>query len=131
MIPLWSARTRPPRPHPRPRSTRSAGASSRPSSPRSALGSQPTGSPAIRARTVGGRPLPSPTAHPQCLVVGSALFVDPTLRIPACRYLEVEDRLIPTGWAQAVQAKPLDFRQPHPIGDLHLDIAYDGLEPDA
>jgi aldose 1-epimerase len=64
-------------------------------------------------RNAGDRPLPYASGHHPYVTV-----------------LEVDDRLIPTGRAPAVDGKPLDFRQPHPIGDLHLDTAYAGLEPD-
>ena len=81
-------------------------------------------------RNAGSRPLPYAAGHHPYVVVGTDLIDDAVLRIPARRWLEVDDRLIPTGRAPAVDGKPLDFRQPHPIGDLHLDTAYAGLEPD-
>jgi len=81
-------------------------------------------------RNAGGRPLPYATGHHPYVTVGTDLVNDAVLRIPARRWLEVDDRLIPTGRAPAVDGKPLDFRQPHPIGELHLDTAFAGLQPD-
>ncbi|HYS02806.1 MAG TPA: aldose 1-epimerase family protein [Candidatus Eisenbacteria bacterium] len=81
-------------------------------------------------RNAGDRPLPYASGHHPYVTVGTDLVDDAILRIPARRFLEVDDRLIPSGRAPAVDGKPLDFRQPHPISDLHLDTAYAGLEPD-
>ncbi len=81
-------------------------------------------------RNVGGRPLPYAAGHHPYVTVGTDLVDDAILRIPARRFVEVDDRLIPTGRAPAVDGKPLDFRQPHPIGELRLDTAFAGLEPD-
>jgi aldose 1-epimerase len=81
-------------------------------------------------RNVGDRPLPYAAGHHPYLTVGTDLVDAAVLRIPARRFLEVDDRLIPTGRAPAVDGKPLDFRQPRPIGELRLDTAYTGLEPD-
>jgi aldose 1-epimerase len=81
-------------------------------------------------RNAGGRPLPYATGHHPYVVVGTDLVDDAILRLPARRSLEVDERLIPTGRAPTVDGKPLDFRQPHPIGTLHLDTAFTGLEPD-
>lgn len=81
-------------------------------------------------RNAGDGPLPYAAGHHPYLTVGTDLVDLAVLRLPARRWLEVDDRLIPTGRAPAVDGRPLDFRRPHPIGDLRLDTAFAGLEPD-
>lgn len=83
-----------------------------------------------RGRNAGDRPLPYAAGHHPYLAVGTERIDDAVLRVPARRWLEADDRLIPTGRVPAVTGRTLDFRQAHPVGDARLDIAYTGLEPD-
>jgi len=48
------------------------------------------------------------------------------LTVPAAEYLEVDDRLRPTGRRRGVDGTPLDFRSPRPIGHDELDIGLTG-----
>lgn len=80
-------------------------------------------------RNAGDRPLPYAAGHHPYLTVGTDLVDDAILRLPARRWLELDDRQIPTGRTPSVQGGPKDFRDGRPIGDLHLDTAFTGLEP--
>lgn len=50
------------------------------------------------------------------------------LRLPARSYLEVDERLIPTGRRLSVEGTPYDFRSPRPVGATVLDICYADLD---
>lgn len=79
-------------------------------------------------RNAGDRPLPYATGHHPYITVGTDLVNDSLLVIPARRWLELDERQIPTGRARSVQGSPLDFRQARPIGELQLDTAFTSLE---
>lgn len=52
------------------------------------------------------------------------------LRIPASSYLEVDDRMIPTGRRLPVDGTPYDFLDRRPVGETALDVCFaDFLEP--
>jgi aldose 1-epimerase len=48
---------------------------------------------------------------------GTPTVLDHELQLFADRYTPTDDTLIPTGTLEAVEGTPLDFRQPHPIGE--------------
>ena len=50
------------------------------------------------------------------------------LRVPARTYLEVDERLIPTGRRLPVEGTPYDFRRPRPVGAMVLDTCYADLD---
>lgn len=54
-----------------------------------------------------------------------------TLRIPARTYLEVDERLLPTGRRLPVGGTELDFGTARPIGGAVLDVCYTDLEEPA
>ena len=56
---------------------------------------------------------------------------DGLLRVPAHTYLEVDERLIPTGRRLPVEGTPHDFRQPRPIGTTSLDTCFADFEEPA
>lgn len=66
--------------------------------------------------------------HPY-LTAGSAKIDSNVLQLPAERYLQTDDRLIPTGTA-SVAGTPFDFRERRRIGDLQLDLGFAGLRRD-
>ncbi|MGW2157229.1 aldose 1-epimerase family protein [Nonomuraea sp. NPDC001699] len=49
------------------------------------------------------------------------------LELPAARYLETDDRLLPAGLAD-VAGTPYDFGKPRPVGDTVIDHAFTGLD---
>jgi aldose 1-epimerase len=52
------------------------------------------------------------------------------LRVPARSYLEVDDRMLPTGRRLPVAGSPFDFREARPLGDTTLDTCFaDFTEP--
>jgi len=51
------------------------------------------------------------------------------LRVPASRWLPVDDRMIPTG-EESVRGTEFDFREPRAIGGTVLDSAFTGIERD-
>ncbi len=53
------------------------------------------------------------------------------LQIPAQRYVEVDERLLPTGATPAVEATPLDFRESRVVDGSVLDVTYTDLVRDA
>lgn len=66
--------------------------------------------------------------HPY-VTAGSAKIDSNRLQVPAERYLQTDDRLVPTGTA-SVAGTPFDFREPRRIGDLQLDLGFTGLRRD-
>jgi aldose 1-epimerase len=50
------------------------------------------------------------------------------LRVPARSYLELDERLIPTGRRLPVEGTRFDFRRPRPLGDTRLDTCFADLE---
>ena len=83
----------------------------------------------FRATNLGETPCPFGFgAHPDYLLRDQA--VEPVeLCVPACEWLEVDERAIPIGH-QPVAGTPLDFREPHPIGSVRIDHAFTGLDRD-
>jgi aldose 1-epimerase len=52
------------------------------------------------------------------------------LRLPASRWLEADERQIPTGRQVPVDGTPYDFRLPRPLGSTTMDVALTGLARD-
>ena len=67
-------------------------------------------------------------AHPY-VSIGDTPVADVSLRVPAARYVTVDERMLPTGTLE-VGDTAYDFRQAHPIGDTGLDTAFTGLARD-
>lgn len=63
------------------------------------------------------------------LVAGDGPVDHWTLHLPAARYLEVNDRLLPTGEAEPAGSR-YDFRTPRRIGDVTVDHAFTGIDFD-
>ena len=53
------------------------------------------------------------------------------LTIPASRWLQADERGIPTGPASDITGTPFDFRQARPLGGTNIDHAFTGLARDA
>ncbi|MEO7070160.1 MAG: aldose 1-epimerase family protein [Nostocoides sp.] len=68
-------------------------------------------------------------AHPY-LNIGDTPLGGLTLRVPAGRYVTVDERMLPTGTAE-VGGTTYDFRAARPIGDAALDTAFTDLTRDA
>jgi aldose 1-epimerase len=65
-------------------------------------------------------------AHPY-IAIGDVPVGEVEVVVPGSDYVEVDDRLIPTG-TSAVAGSPFDFRERRAIGSQRLDTAYTGLE---
>jgi aldose 1-epimerase len=61
--------------------------------------------------------------HPYLATPGRRVD-DGELEIPADEYMEVDDRLIPTGRRLPVEGSPLDFRSPRQVGETTLDNCF-------
>jgi aldose 1-epimerase len=82
-----------------------------------------------RVRNVGNRPAPfGYGAHPY-LSIGSVPLADVRLRVPAGRWVEVDDRSLPTG-IRTVDGTRYDFRGGAAVGTELLDTAYTDLDRD-
>lgn len=68
-------------------------------------------------------------AHPY-VNIGDSSVADLSLRVPADRYVTVDDRMLPTGTVE-VRDTAYDFRRARPIGGTKLDTAFTGLARDA
>ena len=68
-------------------------------------------------------------AHPY-LTVGEATVDDVVIRVPAERYLAVDDRLLPVDLI-LVEGRDEDLRSAAPLGDRRFDTALTGLRRDA
>ncbi len=84
----------------------------------------------MAARNVGVRPAPYGAGqHPYVRAELGA--VDGTvLRLPAERWLEADERQLPTGRLADVAGTPYDFREPRPVGATRLDVALTALARD-
>lgn len=80
----------------------------------------------MAARNAGRRPAPYGAGqHPY--VRASLEAVDGSvLRLPVQRWLETDERQIPTGRELEVAGTRYDFREPRPIGAARLDTAFAG-----
>jgi len=83
------------------------------------------------AHNVGSEAAPFGAASHPYLRPRTELIDDGELWIPARTYLEVDDRLIPTGRRLPVEGTPFDFRVPRPIGDAMIDNCFTDLDGSA
>lgn len=65
-------------------------------------------------------------AHPY-IAIGDVPVEEVEVVVPGSDYVEVDDRLIPTG-TSPVGGSPFDFRERKAIGSQRLDTAYTGLD---
>jgi aldose 1-epimerase len=84
----------------------------------------------VAAKNVGPEPAPYGYACHPYLTVGEDRVDDVSLLIPAARYLEVDDRLLPVAISE-VGGGAYDFRTGQLIGQRVLDTAFTGLTPGA
>jgi aldose 1-epimerase len=83
------------------------------------------------AQNVGRAALPFGVGHHPYLTVGSKLVDAAHLLLPGRRFLEIDDRKLPTGEISDVSGSDRDFRQARPIGRQQLDTCFTDLERDA
>jgi aldose 1-epimerase len=83
------------------------------------------------ATNVGQARLPFGLGFHPYFTVGTPLVDAARLGVPAQKYLEIDTRNLPTGRVLEVAGSAFDFRQPRPIGDLHIDTCFTDLERDA
>lgn len=83
------------------------------------------------ARNVGGARLPFGIGFHPYVSAGTPRVDAARLTLPAARYLETDERKLPTGRALAVQGSPFDFRQARTIGQTVIDTCFTDLERDA
>ena len=74
----------------------------------------------------GDTPTPVGAGFHPYFTLGSALIDTDTLQVPFGATLEFKD-LLPTGKVLSVEGTPVDFRRPHPIGDVVFNTCY--LQP--
>lgn len=83
----------------------------------------------FRALNVGEAPCPFGFgAHPYYLLRNQAVETV-ELCVPAREWLEVDEHAIPTA-RRPVEGTPLDFREPHRIGEAQIDHAFTNLDRD-
>jgi aldose 1-epimerase len=85
----------------------------------------------LRARNAGRRPAPYGAGMHPYVRAELAGIDGTTLRLGAERWLENDDRNVPTGRLLSVDGTPYDFRQPRVIGSTKMDTAFTGLARDA
>jgi galactose mutarotase-like enzyme len=83
------------------------------------------------AHNVGSEPAPFGAASHPYLRPTTELIDGARLRIPASTYLEVDDRLLPTGRRLPVDGTPYDFRVPRPLGPAVIDHSFADLDGSA
>lgn len=79
------------------------------------------------ARNIGAVPLPYGAGHHPYFTVGTELVNDAIVSLPAQSYFRTNERSIPLLPPERVEGTSFDFRTPHPIGELVLDIGYTDL----
>ena len=85
---------------------------------------------AVTARNRGSRAAPYGTGSHPYLTVRTPSVDDCELTLPADSWLPTDDRGIPSGPAEPVDATEYDFRRPRAIGATRLDHALTGLSRD-
>ncbi|HEY4026185.1 MAG TPA: aldose 1-epimerase family protein [Candidatus Dormibacteraeota bacterium] len=81
----------------------------------------------IRAENVGSRPAPYGAGmHPYVRAELGGIDGG-VLHLPAERWLETDERRIPTGRVLDVDGTPYDFRRPRLLGDTAMDTAFTGI----
>lgn len=76
------------------------------------------------AHNLGDEPAPFGAGSHPYLRPREVLIDGAELRIPAHTYLEVDERLIPTGRRLPVEGTPNDFRARRAVGDTVLDVCF-------
>jgi aldose 1-epimerase len=84
----------------------------------------------MAARNVGARPAPFGAGQHPYVRAELGLVDGTALRLPAGRWLEADERQIPTGRQVPVDGTPYDFRLPRPLGSTTMDVALTGLARD-
>jgi aldose 1-epimerase len=79
------------------------------------------------AINIGEEPCPFGAGQHPYLRVGLPTIDSALLRVPSETYLQVDDRMIPTGHA-SVSGTPFDFSASRPIGNAALDLCFTDLE---
>jgi aldose 1-epimerase len=82
----------------------------------------------VAARNEGDSDAPYGTGNHPYLTAGTPVIDECLLTLPAARWQPIGNRGIPAGPEEDVAGADVDFRQPRPIGDMHLDHAFTGLE---
>jgi aldose 1-epimerase len=80
---------------------------------------------------LGSEPAPFGAASHPYLRPRTELIDGAELRIPARTYLELDDRLLPTGRRLPVDGTPYDFRVARPVGDAVIDHCFADLDDSA
>jgi aldose 1-epimerase len=80
---------------------------------------------------LGSEPAPFGAASHPYLRPRTELIDGAVLQIPAQSYLEVDERLLPTGRRLPVAGTPFDFRVARPVGDLIIDHCFADLDGSA
>jgi aldose 1-epimerase len=83
------------------------------------------------ARNVGRTRLPFGLGFHPYVTVGTPLVNSARLTLRASRFLETDERLLPTGRMLDVVGSAFDFRDARPIGELEIDTCFTELERDA
>lgn len=81
----------------------------------------------VTATNRGDRAAPYGTGQHPYLTAGAPSIDECELRVPAARWLPVDDRGIPSGPERAVAGTPLDFLAARPVGGTRLDHAFADL----
>lgn len=79
------------------------------------------------AQNVGDETLPYGVGSHPYLTVGTDRIDSNYLRIPARKYFENDERLIPQPPPVSVEGTPYDFRQPRQIGATEMDLNFTDL----
>lgn len=82
------------------------------------------------ATNVGGSACPYGTGQHPYLTLGTERVDSLVLKAPGRRYLQSDDRGIPTG-SRPVHGTPFDYTEPRHLGDAKLDTGYTDLDRDA
>lgn len=82
----------------------------------------------VTASNRGTSAAPYGTGQHPYLTAGAPVVDEYELTLPASRWLPADDRGIPAGPAQDVEATPHDFQRPRVIGTAKIDHAFTGLD---
>jgi aldose 1-epimerase len=83
------------------------------------------------ARNVGRTRLPFGIGFHPYVTVGTPRVNAARLQLRAARFLETDERMLPTGRTLDVAGSAFDFRDARPIGELKIDTCFTELERDA
>lgn len=82
----------------------------------------------LSARNAGSSPAPFGAGFHPYLAAATGRIDDAELELAAEEYLELDERLIPTGRRLPVSGTPFDFRRSRPVGEAVLDVCYPAPE---